>query len=204
MGEKTLYSYLISMPHISEQKQELRTAILERIRHLNEQSRAAESRTIVRRILDILPHDKAVCAYVPLQSEPDIRPLLFELLAQQRSLYLPSGGAGTLFTMRRIEDLSRLVTGQTGIPEPGPDAPLLPPSLPVVALIPGRAFDAACHRLGRGNGGYDRWMNERRKTGETLCYGVAFECQIVPQVPVEDHDATLDGVITGRGLLEQK
>ena len=30
-------------------------------------------------------------------------------------------------------------------------------------LIPGRAFDAKGNRLGRGNGGYDKWIAEQRE-----------------------------------------
>ncbi len=31
-------------------------------------------------------------------------------------------------------------------------------------------------------------------------YGVAFDCQLVSAVPMEEHDVFLDGMITGRGF----
>lgn len=192
------------MSHITEQKQELRAAILERLQGMNELSRAAESRTIVRRILEVLPHDKAVCAYVPLKTEPDIRPLLEEILKRGQPLYLPvcappATPVGNRLLMLRITNLVDLIPGSCGIPEPDPSSPALDPKIPVIVLVPGRAFDVTGGRLGRGNGGYDRWITEHRaENSRSQYFGVAFDCQMVSAVPIEPHDAPVDGVFTSR------
>lgn len=188
------------MPHTSEQKQALRQAILERIQHMNEQARASESRSIARRILEELPADCTICAFVPMKTEPDIQSLLEQLLQSGRSVYLPTFD-GRHLVMRRIERLSDLTQGTFGIPEPPATCPPLDPKEPAVVLVPGRAFDQKGGRLGRGNGGYDRWIAEHRTTNTTShYYGVGFDCQIVSAVPMEEHDVFLDGVITGRGF----
>jgi len=190
------------MPHISEQKKELRQAILERIQHMNEQSREAESRSIVRRILEEIPTDRPVCAFFPMKTEPDIRPLLLEIIDRKQELFLPAFD-GHALVMRRAFDLAHLTTSDFGIPEPAGDAETLDTNIPVIALIPGRAFDRRGGRLGRGNGGYDRWLTAHRNgNNRSLCYGVAFGCQIVSEVPVEEHDARVDGVISERGLMK--
>ena len=191
------------MPHLSDQKEELRTAILERIQHMNAQERAAQSCSIERRILETLPVEKVVCAYFPLQTEPDIRALLAELLTRNQPLYLPAFD-GSALVMRRVHDLSRLQVSSFGIPEPAADAEVLDPAETIVAMIPGRAFDQAGGRLGRGNGGYDRWINvHRANNNQSQYFGVAYDCQIVSVVPMEEHDAPVDGVITGRGLIDK-
>ncbi|OIO54201.1 5-formyltetrahydrofolate cyclo-ligase [Candidatus Peregrinibacteria bacterium CG1_02_54_53] len=188
------------MPHISDQKRELRDAILERIQRMNVQERAAESRSIEQRIFKMLTADIVVCAFFPLQTEPDIRTLLAEILTRNRHLYLPVFD-GTQLVMRRVHDLAHLTTSTFGIPEPPADAERLDPAVPIVALIPGRAFDRAGGRLGRGNGGYDRWISKHRiANGQSHYYGVAFECQITNTVPMEEHDAPVDGVFTPRGF----
>ncbi|MFH1444290.1 MAG: 5-formyltetrahydrofolate cyclo-ligase [Candidatus Peregrinibacteria bacterium] len=188
------------MPHLSDQKEELRTAILERIQHMNAQERAAQSRSIERRILETLPTEGAVCAYFPLQTEPDIRALLAELLTRNQPLYLPVFDGSTL-VMRRVHDLSHLQASSFGIPEPSADAEILDPTETIVALIPGRAFDQAGGRLGRGNGGYDRWITAHRaENGESQYFGVAYDCQVVNVVPMEEHDAPVDGIFTPRGF----
>ena len=63
-----------------------------------------------------------------------------------------------------------------------------------VALIPGVAFDAQGHRLGRGKGYYDRFL---RALGTVPLHtiGVCFEFQNVENVPIERHDVSVDIVI---------
>ncbi|MDD5041212.1 MAG: 5-formyltetrahydrofolate cyclo-ligase [Candidatus Peribacteraceae bacterium] len=189
------------MLHISEQKIELRAAILERIRHMNEQQRAAESRSIALRILEALPKDRAVCVYYPLSTEPDLLSLLAEILTRNQPLFLPAFDGQNL-VMHRVLDLSQLQTGSFGIPEPSSDAEILDTKTPVTVLIPGRAFGAAGGRLGRGNGGYDRWITaHRQENAQSRYFGVAFDCQMVNSVPMEEHDAPVDGVFTPRGFV---
>lgn len=189
---------------ISEQKKELRQAMLERLQHMNDRSREAESRSVVRRIIDRLPADTAVCAYVPLKTEPDIRPLLEEILKRGQPLYLPvcappTSPVGGRLLMLQIMHLVDLIPGNCGIPEPDSSSPVLDPQIPVIVLVPGRAFDVTGGRLGRGNGGYDRWITGHRAgNSRSQYFGVAFDCQMVSAVPIEPHDAPVDGVFTSR------
>ena len=193
------------MSHISEQKTELRAAILERIQYMNEQARTAESRSIARRILEELPTDSVICAFFPMKTEPDIRLLLTEIITRGQELFLPTSD-GHALVMRRTYDLAHLITSDYGIPEPASDAEKLDAHTPVIALIPGRAFAADGGRLGRGNGGYDRGIaSHRSQNDQSRYYGVAFDCQIVSAVPMEEHDVPLDGYISARGFtLAQK
>ena len=61
-----------------------------------------------------------------------------------------------------------------------------------VVLIPGVAFDAAGHRLGRGRGYYDRFL-----AAYPYIYkiGVCFDFQKVAEVPTDEHDMLVDEVI---------
>lgn len=73
---------------------------------------------------------------------------------------------------------------------------------PTIVLVPGRAFDRERQRLGRGNGGYDIWIaKQRQQNPATKYWGVAFEHQIVPSIPVESHDQPMDAVVTPREFL---
>lgn len=85
-----------------------------------------------------------------------------------------------------------LAEGYRGILEPSDDAPLVDMSEIGFAVIPGVAFDRQGHRLGRGKGYYDRLLPSLRCSKA----GVAFEHQIVAEVPVEAHDISMDMVIT--------
>ena len=61
-----------------------------------------------------------------------------------------------------------------------------------VALVPGMAFDAAGHRLGRGRGYYDRFLSAHPPLYKI---GVCFPFQRVAEVPSEEHDVAMNEVI---------
>jgi len=69
-------------------------------------------------------------------------------------------------------------------------------------VLPGRAFDEHCHRLGRGGGYYDCFLARidrcwrRRGLAPPALVGVAFDEQFVGPVPMDAHDRPLDAVVT--------
>ena len=193
----------ITCYRIAMQKAELREAIAHRISQLSEKDRAAESRSICRRIIEALPQDPVtVCAYYAMPNEVDLKPLLDELLKKGFPLFLPRCESEKL-VFRQVQDLSSLTKGSFDIPEPSTNASALDPQTASHVIVPGRAFDQKGGRLGRGNGGYDHWIADQRKTNpNTLYWGVCFECQLVPEVPMEAHDERVDAVVTARDIMK--
>lgn len=61
-----------------------------------------------------------------------------------------------------------------------------------LAVIPGMAFDAAGHRLGRGKGYYDRFLP---LIPQAYKIGICFPFQIVDNVPTEPTDVIMDEVM---------
>jgi 5-formyltetrahydrofolate cyclo-ligase len=61
-----------------------------------------------------------------------------------------------------------------------------------VVLVPGVAFDAQGHRLGRGKGYYDRFL---QSVSDIKKIGVCFDFQKVESVPAEAHDVVVDIVV---------
>ena len=64
-----------------------------------------------------------------------------------------------------------------------------------VILVPGMAFDAQGHRLGRGKGYYDRFLSSLTSHFSPLLIGVCFDFQKVSEVPVDKFDISVDEVI---------
>ena len=62
-------------------------------------------------------------------------------------------------------------------------------------VVPGMAFDAAGHRLGRGKGYYDRFLTQHPQV-HTI--GLCFDFQLLPEVPAEPHDCCIDEIIFPR------
>ena len=61
-----------------------------------------------------------------------------------------------------------------------------------LALVPGIGFTLDGGRLGRGKGYYDRLLAEV----PVMKCGVAFECQIADEFPLESHDVQLNCILT--------
>ena len=68
-----------------------------------------------------------------------------------------------------------------------------------LAIIPGIAFDERGGRIGHGTGFYDKFIPSLEVT--TRKVALAFECQIVPQIPMEPHDRYIDIIITEKRII---
>ncbi len=71
------------------------------------------------------------------------------------------------------------------------------PSWPDVVIVPGVAYTRTGERLGQGGGWYDRYLPRCRD--DAVVIGIAFECQIVDELPVGPHDVPVDCVVTEAG-----
>lgn len=70
--------------------------------------------------------------------------------------------------------------------------PVLPPRDAVI-IVPGMAYDAMGHRLGRGKGYYDRFLSELK---DNYKIGICFPWQMAENLPVESHDMRVNEVLT--------
>jgi 5-formyltetrahydrofolate cyclo-ligase len=66
-------------------------------------------------------------------------------------------------------------------------------------VVPGIAYDESGNRLGRGKGYYDRFLASPGLRA-MLC-ALAFECQIVAQVPALPHDRRVQLIVTEDRVL---
>jgi 5-formyltetrahydrofolate cyclo-ligase len=139
-----------------------------------------------------------ILGYVPVDGEVDVLPLLRKVLAQGRKVALPSPVPDPRQLCPRRWDGGELSPGPFGIPVPQGE----PSPWPDVVLVPGVAFDLRGGRLGSGMGFYDRYLGRWRRQGPAggVALGVAYDWQVVQEVPQEPHDARLDGVVTPLGL----
>lgn len=187
---------------IPSQKKRLRDAITERLQRLSQKDRDAESRSVCRRLLERLPKEPFdIAVYFPMRSEVDIKPLITELITRGCAVYMPRG-ENKGFVFRRVTSLEALVPGPFGILEPTEHEEKLDRTTLSFVLVPGVAFDRQCNRIGRGSGGYDNWLKKLRDENPSAkAWGVALECQIVNEIPLEPHDEKLDAVITARDMF---
>jgi len=93
-------------------------------------------------------------------------------------------------------DEEELMPGPFGILQPGPDSPELSPGLVIVPLL---AFTERAERLGQGGGHYDRWL---AANPDAVAVGLAWDCQLADELPMESHDRNLHAVVTPTRLFE--
>ena len=185
-----------------ESKSALRRHIKARLKEMTAERRAAESAR-ARSLLEAQAawrNAEAILFYAPLPEELDVWPLLADSLALGKTVALPRFDAAiNHYAACQVQDLARdLKDGRFGIREPDERCVLVPLNRLDLILVPGVAFDLRGRRLGRGRGFYDRLLALVRGT---TC-GVAFDQQIVDEVPVEPHDAHLNCILTPTRWIE--
>ena len=85
-----------------------------------------------------------------------------------------------------------------GIPEPVSSKILYPDIL----LVPLVGYDDNLNRLGYGGGFYDRYIEKIEKIKKIIKIGLAFSCQKIKSVPINQHDKKLDFIITEKEILK--
>ena len=179
-----------------EEKVRFRRQAEDRIAALAPEERSRRSEQTSRRILALPPVQsaKTVAVYAPLDDELDLWPLIHSLAALKKQVLFPR----CLPDIRqmvcvRVDDFSELAPQTFDILEPTTDR-IVDISQIDVVLTPGRAFDAAGNRIGRGAGYYDRFFLS--DGCRAFKCGVAFDCQIFPHVPFDGNDVRMDAVVT--------
>lgn len=167
-------------------KDQLRKELLSKIRSLSNDEIQSLSFKLTHQLIKLFSSipdltEQVGGAYLPLKAE--VAPVYQELLHHiPVNLSFPVLFEGEMFF---------------GIPDgmPKGKAWLEPPySLvePSWLLIPGVGFDLNGARLGRGKGFYDRYLETR----DVVKIGLAWSEQLVNKIPVEQHDAHMDYIIT--------
>ncbi|OEY87121.1 5-formyltetrahydrofolate cyclo-ligase [Wolbachia pipientis] len=115
---------------------------------------------------------KIVAAYVPIDGEINVIPLMHHLLNLGYTIAIPD--QNRLLEFKEWNKVDKTII------------------VPDTIIVPIVAFDNCCNRLGFGSGWYDRVIEKLSK----LFIGVAYEAQFSRYIPTETHDKQLDIIIT--------
>ena len=171
---------------LEERKSALRDEVRRRIRGTPEASRAAQERLLASGLLT-----GTVGLYRALPSECGTD-LLASALGGRACFPCVVPGQAELEFRREGGPWTR---GPLGVQEPrGEKVPLGEID---VLVVPAVAVDLQGHRLGRGRGHYDATL--AAFAGRTAA--LVFESQLVPEVPVGEHDRPVDAVCTEARLV---
>ncbi len=142
---------------------------------------------------------RTVLYYVDARSEVRTRFDLPDALASGKKVVVPWCNPAGELELFYLEGMEELEIGMYRILEPLPHLRQKPEKqVPVAALdlvmVPGVAFDERGGRMGHGKGYYDKLLQNARP--DCPLVALAFECQIVPEVPMGQYDIYMDKVIT--------
>ena len=165
----------------------------DRKRQFTRQQLEELSLPVIARLRPLLREATVVLAYYSLPDEVCTHVLLDELVADGKTVLLPKVTGADTMELRRYTGRADLQEGAYHILEPVGE-PFTDLSAIDLILVPGLAFDAAGHRLGRGRGYYDRFLHSKNRP-YCVKIGVCFDFQKVDEVPVDAHDIAMDKVV---------
>lgn len=171
--------------------------MLRRRKAVSGERRAEGSKALCRKLLEDVRVRSAIdgrrplAVYLASPDEIDLGPFIRVALAQGAALAVPRW-TGETYDLAELDSLEALTPGPHGILEPVRGARVVPAAEVAVWIVPGLAFTPSGSRLGYGGGWYDRFLSEAAP--DALKLGLAYDFQLLPDLPVERYDQRLDGV----------
>ena len=182
-----------------ETKAEIRKRILEIRKALTSEEVAAKSEAILQKVLKTPEYMEAdnILLYADYNHEVMTRGIFEDAIMRKKRVYFPKSDKLTN-TMHFYQTVSvkQLEKGFMGIPEPKENMQLcykFNPDEDTLVILPGVAFDTRGFRLGYGKGFYDKFLSNKRQLSTMA---LAFACQIVEELPSEEHDIKMDKIVT--------
>lgn len=145
-------------------------------------------------LLELVPDGALVGLYRATANEAPTAAYARYFIEQGHDLALPSfADTHSAMEFARFTDPfaeSDLESGPFGVMQPAGDTDTLEPGVLIVPLV---GFTASGARLGQGGGHYDRWLADHPGT---IAIGLAWDSQLVDDLPSEAHDIPLSAVVT--------
>jgi 5-formyltetrahydrofolate cyclo-ligase len=184
------------------EKKQLRTQLRAQRRALSAQDVQEKSRAIADRLLAFSPFQQAstIVLYNADENEVVTEALWRAAVEHKKAVFYPriSANRQHLEFVRR-EPGAQLVVGTFNILIPPGDELLAGLASTDMVLTPGVGFDLHGHRLGRGKGYYDRAF--RGVLAGALRVALAYELQVVPEIPAGPDDERVDWIVTEERLV---
>ncbi|KAL0820648.1 hypothetical protein ABMA28_006482 [Loxostege sticticalis] len=181
----------------------LRDEIAARIAGLSTEEKKRQSKIVYDKLINhpFYKSSKRISLFMSTDQEIDTAPIIDHIRAKGAAAFVPQYAGGKM-KMLRLEtgDEQSMPLTRHGIQQHGKDQPrddaLESGGLDLV-IAPGVAFSRSGDRLGHGGGYYDKFITGLRSNPETApkIVAVAFNVQVVDNLPMDPHDQKVDDVI---------
>jgi 5-formyltetrahydrofolate cyclo-ligase len=193
------------MEEIQKSKLDIRKNMASMIGKLSKTEIAANTTQIEERLFDFANflESKIALLYIGHAGEVSTDAIIKRTYDLGKIVVLPLVTAGPKIDSQlyKIDDFDRdMKPGPNGLPLPDPGrCRPVPIDCIDIAIIPGIAFDEKGGRIGVGDGYYDRLIPSLPIT--TRKVALAFDSQVIAQVPTESHDKFVDIIITEKRII---
>ena len=146
---------------------------------------------------------RAIMLYLALPEEADTADIAMNAWQQDKVVLAPKVDWSKRHMLAaEIHSLDEgIVCGRYGIGQPA-ERSVWPAEQIDLIVVPALAYDRAGRRLGRGGGFYDRFL--ARPDMRAVACGLAFDAQLVEQLPAGKHDQPVDILVTNKEVLRFK
>ncbi|HOK80209.1 MAG TPA: 5-formyltetrahydrofolate cyclo-ligase [bacterium] len=181
-------------------KAEIRKQILDIMKKMTNQEWKENSEKIFTNLTSVPEYSRCwvLMSYVSFDKEVNTIPIISDCLAKARTVCVPKIDWKN-FSMVPVQIFNEDdIDFSQKIPQPFSDAYIAISEIELV-IVPGIAFDKNCNRLGRGKGFYDRFL----ATCNAIKIGLAFDFQILEQIPVNENDIQMDIIVTETRIIRK-
>jgi len=185
--------------HKSE-KQNIRKFLIDRRNELSaEYEERNNSHVHIRTLLEDIEKFK-IGSYLPFRNEISTKRIHELLFSLNFRISLPCiNDKDQNLTFRNWNTKEDLVKNKYGILQPKEDAV---EELPEMIIVPLLGFSISGYRLGYGGGYYDRFIDNKNKSGKIITVGFGYTFQEVNNLPIESHDQKLNWILTEKYLYK--
>jgi 5-formyltetrahydrofolate cyclo-ligase len=182
-----------------EQKESVRKILRQRKDAMIPEDRLSKSHRICRHLMAIIGNGETVMVFTSKEKEVNTKPLIMTLFEKGNPVVVPIiVKKDVSLRLSYLRNFSALVPSTFGVPEPiGSEIPAAAEDIGTIVL-PMLGFDRTGGRIGYGAGYYDRFLSKNRNLRKI---GIAFACQEVESLPVDENDIRMDCIITEDGMV---
>ncbi len=192
------------MDEVKDKKKDVVNEIIEKIEGFSEEEREKRQKAVEDRLFDFanFMESKVALLYLRRRCEVDTLSIIRKSIKSGKKIILPLVDRDkSRTTLYKIENLNEdLRIGPNDVLEPDPErCKPVPPDQIDIAVVPGLAFDEKGGRIGILDNFYDRFIARLPMT--TRKVAIAFEEQVVNQVPADSRNKFIDIIITDKRTI---
>lgn len=184
-------------------KNQLRKKILNIRNNMNKEDAINKSSIIINKLvnLEVYKNSRVVFIYMDFKNEVITSFLIKQMLSEKKRVVIPyTDTINTVIIPSELKSMEEdLALSKFGYYEPMFEkiVPVNPKEFDLV-VVPGVVFDKNLNRVGFGKGYYDRILNRIRPDAQAVA--IAYEFQVLDEVPCEEHDIKMDMLITEENI----